>query len=254
VKRLEGKVAIITGAAQGLGLVTSKLFVREGAKVVATDIQAEKVASEIAAIGSKDIIAVTHDVRIEESWRQVVDKTISTFGHLEVLVNNAAINLQKNVITATFAEFKDAIDTNLSGCFLGINLCYPVVTKGAYSSIVNISSVGGLVGGPLTGDDAGYNASKGGLRLLTKHAAHVLAHDKIRVNSVHPGGIMTAMRDIVLEKHPAIEEVNRLWYSPLPPHGAYPEDVANGILFLASDESKAMTGSELVIDNGFSSN
>lgn len=252
MNRLENKVAIVTGAAQGTGLATVKLFLAEGAKVVATDIQGEKVEESIKAIGSDDVIALKHDVSSEEDWKNVVAKTMEKFGKLDVLVNNAGFSTGKNVEETTLDGWNKVIGVNATGCFLGIKYCSEVMGTEGHSSIVNIASVAGFVGGSRAGCDAAYHAAKGGERILTKHCAHALAYKKIRVNSIHPGGIFTEMARVSMERHPDVLD-NIKVFAPLAPHFSEPEDIAYGILYLASDESRTVTGAELAIDNGYSS-
>ncbi len=250
MNRLENKVAIITGAAQGVGLCAAKMFLSEGAKVVATDINGEKLEKAVAEIDSDNIIAIRHDVSSEEDWKNVVKKAIEKFGKLDVLVNNAGLIYGKSVEEESLDEWNKVIGVSATGCFLGIKTCAAVMGTEGHSSIVNISSAAGLVGGPRTGNDAAYNAAKGGERLLTKHCAQALAAKRIRVNSIHPGAIMTDMMKMIVSEKPEMLDVNRV-YSPLPPHYSDPEDIVYGIIYLASDEAKTVTGAELSIDNGF---
>lgn len=256
MNRLENKVAIITGAAGGLGLATAKMFLDEGAKVVATDINEALLNESIGAIENENIIAVAHDVTSEEGWKNVVEKTLEKFGKLDVLVNNAGILLGKNVLEETLEEWNKIISVSATGAFLGIKACAPVMGTDGHSSIVNISSFAGLRGGFRSGGDAAYNAAKGAERLLTKHCAHALAEKRIRVNSIHPGGIFTPMVQMMMEQMGlGLEDLEKA-HDPsqaLPPHMALPEDVAYGIIYLASDESRCVTGAELSIDNGMAS-
>ncbi|MBQ6699697.1 MAG: SDR family oxidoreductase [Oscillospiraceae bacterium] len=252
MNRLENKVAIITGAAQGVGLCAVKMFLDEGAKVVATDINGEKLFANIEALGRDDVIAVQHDVSSEEDWKNVVEKTLEKFGKLDVLVNNAGFILGKSVEVESLEEWNKIIGVSATGCFLGIKTCSAVMGTEGHSSIVNISSGAGLVGGPRTGNDAAYNTAKGGERLLTKHSAHALAYKNIRVNSIHPGSIMTDMLKMYIENDPNLLEWSK-GFCPLAPYYSDPEDIVYGIIYLASDESKTVTGAELAIDNGLSS-
>lgn len=249
MERFDGKVVIVTGAAQGLGLVTTKMFLEQGADVIATDINADLLHKEIAAIGSSKVVPFVMDVALEEDWKKLVDLVKEKYGTMDVLINNAAIIPGQDILKMSFEMFKKVVATNLDSVFLGMKYCHEVLKKGAYSSIVNISSIGGIKAGPSTGNDAGYNSSKAAVRNLTKHAAWVFAPDCIRVNSVHPAGINTEMRKAIMAADPsrAIEGAKR---SPLPPHCSEPEDVARVILFLAGTEPRTMTGAELVVDNG----
>ena len=252
MNRLENKVAIITGAAQGVGLCAVKMFLDEGAKVVATDIQGEKLFVNIKALNNENVVAVQHDVSSEEDWKKVVDTALEKFGKLDVLVNNAGLILGKSVEVESLEEWNKVIGVSATGCFLGIKTCSAVMGTEGHSSIVNISSGAGLVGGPRTGADAAYNTAKGGERLLTKHSAHALAYKKIRVNSIHPGAIATDMLKMYLEMDPNCMEATKV-HAPLAPHYSDPEDIVYGIIYLASDESKTVTGAELAIDNGLTS-
>ena len=252
MNRLENKVAIITGAAQGVGLCAVRMFLEEGAKVVATDIQGEKLFANIEALGSDNVIAIQHDVTSEEDWKNVVEKAVEKFGKLDVLVNNAGLILGKSVEVESLEEWNKGIGVSATGCFLGIKTCSAVMGTEGHSSIVNISSGAGLVGGGRTGGDAAYNTAKGGERLLTKHSAHALAHKRIRVNSIHPGAIATDMLKMYLEMDPGCLDASKP-YAPLAPHYSDPEDIVYGIIYLASDESKTVTGAELAIDNGLTS-
>ncbi len=243
--RLDGKVAIITGAGSGQGAVEAKLFAGEGAKVVATDIQLEavsKVVEEIRESGG-DAAAFEHNVSSEEDWDKVVGKTVEAYGKLDILVNNAGILINKTAEDTTLEEWNRVMDVNARGTFLGIRRVIPEMRKAGGGSIVNISSIYGILGY----GTAAYNASKGAVRSLTKNVAADFAKDNIRVNSVHPGIIATPMaRDAYddPERKAAVEEM-----TPLGRFGQ-PEDVAYGVLYLASDESTYMTGAELVLDGG----
>ena len=249
---LTGKVAIITGAAGGVGMATAKMFLEAGAQVVATDINYEKLQTNIESLGSENIVYMQHDVASEEDWQKVVDYAIEKFGHLEILVNNAGVVLGKNVETETLDEWNLVMNVSATGPFLGIKYCSKVMSTDGRSSIINVSSVAGLIGGVRSGDDAAYNSAKGAERLLSKHAAHTLASKRIRVNSIHPGGIMTEMAYEIGRKYP-----NRPYdlkqIAPLPPHMAKAEDVANLICFLASDDAAVITGAEIACDNGMTS-
>lgn len=248
--RLKGKVAIITGAAAGVGLTAVKMFLDEGAKVVGTDINGELLEKNLSAFDSDRVLWVRQDVSKEEDWKEVIAKTLEKFGKLDVLVNNAGFIVGKSVEEESLEEWNKVIGVSATGAFLGIKLCSAVMGTEGHSAIVNISSAAGLVGGPRTGNDAAYNAAKGGERLLTKHSAQALAYKRIRVNSIHPGGIATEMLKKIISERPEMLDANKV-FAPLPPHIADPEDIVYGIIFLASDEAKSVTGAELSIDNGF---
>lgn len=245
--RLIDKVVIITGAASGQGAEEARLFAKEGAKVVATDIQnalLQKVVTEIQDAGG-DAIAVLHDVTSTADWQTVVSTAIETFGKVDILINNAGVTGQ---IGQTIEEIDEKtwnfiLDINTRGPFLGMKAVIPEMKKNGGGSIVNISSLSGIYG---IGNPA-YNSSKGGLRTLTKNVALDYGKYNIRVNSVHPGVIDTPMiaeftndpksRDYTLASIP----MNKL---------GKPSDIAYAVLFLASDESQFVTGIELIVDGG----
>lgn len=248
MERFKDKVVVVTGAGQGLGKVVAKMFADEGAKVILAGRTASKVENAAAEIGGS-AVPFTMDCGVEADWARLVDFIKSSYGELDYLVNNAAIIVQKDILTMTFEEFKETEHCNLDSVFLGMKYCHEVLKKGVYSAIVNISSVGGLKAGPSTGNDAGYNATKAGVRNLTKHAASVFAPEAIRVNSVHPSGINTQMRKDVIAAHPELEAAAAAT-NPIPPYCSEPEEVASVVLFLCDPASRTMTGSEVVIDCG----
>lgn len=248
MERFKDKVVVVTGAGQGLGKVVAKMFADEGAKVILAGRTASKVENAAAEIGGS-AVPFTMDCGVEADWARLVDFIKSSYGELDYLVNNAAIIMQKDILTMTFEEFKETEHCNLDSVFLGMKYCHEVLKKGVYSAIVNISSVGGLKAGPSTGNDAGYNATKAGVRNLTKHAAYVFAPEAIRVNSVHPSGINTQMRKDVIAAHPELEAASATT-NPIPPYCSEPEEVASVVLFLCDPASRTMTGSEVVIDCG----
>jgi len=249
--RVKGKVAIITGGAGGLGKAEALLLAQEGAKVVVTDIaeaRGKKVAEEIRHQGGKAIF-VKHDVTIEQGWREVIEKTLAEFSKLDVLVNNAGVIIFKNIEDTSFDEWRWVISINLDGVFLGTKYAMGAMKRSGGGSIINISSTAGIVG---TLDTSAYHASKGGVRLFTKAAAlecSKAGYDyNIRVNSIHPGVIKTPMTKDLLGDEDSRREV--LSWHPIG-HVGEPEDIAYGVLYLASDESKFITGAELVIDGGW---
>ncbi len=246
--RFEGKIAVVTGAGQGVGLACAKKFVAEGATVVGVGRTEAKLLKAAEEIGG-EYIPYTMNVGSEEDWIRFIRFLRDKFGTIDILVNNAAIIMQKDILTMTYEEYKTTINTNLDSVFLGMKLGYEVIKKDNYSAIVNISSVGGLKAGPDTGNDAGYNAAKAGVRNLTKHASYVFAKDKIRVNSVHPGAIATQMLVDYLAAYPEIEKTMAV-NSPLPPHYSTADEIAECVLFLSDPASKPVTGSELVCDCG----
>lgn len=247
--RLEGKVAIITGAAGAQGEAEAKLFAKEGAKVVVTDVNEEgvnRVVNEIKEAGG-EAIGVVHDVSSPEDWDKVVEKTVNEFGAIHILVNNAGITgqIMQPIEEMTIEEYNKIMDINAKGPFLGIKAVLEEMKKVDGASIVNISSLSGMYG---IGNPA-YNSSKGALRLLTKNVALDYAKFNIRVNSVHPGTIETPMIKEVLDANDRAGRKAALSTIPLNFLGQA-EDVANAVLFLASDESRFITGTELVIDGG----
>jgi 3(or 17)beta-hydroxysteroid dehydrogenase len=251
MNRLQGKVALVTGGALGLGRATASLLAREGARVVITDIRdhdgAEAVA-EIEKAGGKALF-VHHDVSKEDQWISVIDGTLKNFGQLDALVNNAGIAITANVEELSFADWRKLMSVNLDGVFLGVKHGIRAMKQsGRGGSIIHLSSVEGLVGDP---DLPAYNASKGGVRLLTKSAALHCAKTGtgIRVNSIHPGYIWTPM----VQAGPGDAEARRRALVALHPcgHLGEPDDIAWGVVYLASDESKFIIGSELVIDGGY---
>jgi len=246
MKRLQNKVAIITGAAGGMGAAEAKLFAEHGANVMATDIQGEKVALwvEDAKKSGLSIEHIAHDVTSQNDWQKVIDKTLAIYGRIDILINNAGIFPAGATTENTTKESWDkVIAINLTGPFLGCQLCIPHMKKASGGSIVNISSIAGLVGG----NGPAYTASKGGLRLLTKDLAVELAKDNIRVNSIHPGGVLTPMTEDIVNMEGGKELMKNM--CPLGRIGNAME-IAYGALYLASDESTYTTGAELVIDGG----
>ena len=243
--RLEGKVAIITGAAHGMGAEEARLFAREGARVVVADILEEgrKVEAEIAEAGGEAMFQRL-DVTQEQEWEAAVAATVARFGKLDVLVNNAGVSGTNEPDFMSTDAWDRIMDINAKGTFLGVKYAIPAMQKAGGGSIVNISSVAGFVGS--LNIHVAYNASKGAVRILTKTLAIQYARDGIRVNSVHPGRmppmLTSALTDPETRRQAALSH-------PMGRDGR-PEEVANGVLFLASDEASYITGTELVIDGG----
>lgn len=251
--RVSGKVAIVTGAAKGIGEATARLLAAEGASVVVTDLDVEggdRVVQEIVAQGGRARFQ-HQDVTSEEGWIEVVAATVAAFGGLSVLVNNAGIGIAGTVEDATLEDWRKVMAVNLDAVFLGTKHAIGAMRAAGGGSIINLSSIEGIVGDP---NLVAYNASKGGVRLMTKSAALHCAKtgSNVRVNSVHPGFIWTPMVESYLGSLGDVDE-GREATGKLHPvgHLGQPADIAAGILYLASDESKFMTGSELVIDGGF---
>ncbi|MDE7547021.1 SDR family oxidoreductase [Acetobacter fabarum] len=248
--RVAGKVAIVTGAANGIGKATAILLAKEGARVVVADLQEEaghSTVAEIKAAGGEALF-VKLNVTQEADWQNAVNLAEQTFGKLDVAVNNAGIAYSGTVESTSLEDWQRVQSINLNGVFLGTKYAVEAMKKAGGGSIINLSSIEGLVGDPTL---AAYNASKGGVRLFTKSAALHCAKSgyRIRVNSVHPGYIWTPMVQ-GLTKDGAEARQKLVDLHPLG-HLGEPEDIAYGILYLASDESKFMTGSELVIDGGY---
>ena len=244
--RLEGKVALVTGAASGIGAATARRFVAEGASVALTDVRAEvgaALAETLNADGHRACF-VPLDVTSESQWEAAVARVTGRFGAPTVLVNNAGIYALRLIEDTSPAELDRMMEVNVKGVFLGIKAVLPAMRAGGGGSIVNLSSVAGIIGSAISSD---YNASKGAVRILTKCAALQYAKDGIRCNSVHPAPIDT---DMGWQAMPAGEiRERRLQEIPLGRMGTA-DEVANAILFLASDEASFVTGSELVVDGG----
>ncbi|MER1987258.1 MAG: glucose 1-dehydrogenase [Solibacillus sp.] len=238
--RLAGKVAIITGAAQGMGAAHAKIFTEQGAKVVLTDLNEEKGRALAAELGDNALF-LKQDVTSEEGWAEVVAKAEAVFGPVNVLVNNAGISVNKFILDLSLDEYMKIVNINQVSVFLGMKAVAGSMAKAGGGSIVNISSINGLVGGAV-----GYTDTKFAVRGMTKAAALNLAPMGIRVNSVHPGVIATPM--IMQEDaKEAIEEFAK--FIPLK-RVSQPEEVSQLVLFLASDESSYSTGAEFVVDGG----
>ena len=245
--RLEGKVAFISGGARGMGAEEARLFAKEGAKVAIGDVLEEeglRVVEEISETGGQALFVLL-DVTSETQWQQAVATAVRDFGKLDILVNNAGIGGSGMVEDTTVAEWDRVMDINAKGVFLGTKTAIPEMRQNG-GCIINISSQLGLVG--VDSSSPQYQASKGAVRIFTKATAIQYAQDGIRANSVHPGPIVTPMT----EASRADRELYQMTVSRIP-LGRYgqPADVAYGVLFLASDESSFMTGSELVIDGGW---
>ncbi|TSJ66137.1 SDR family oxidoreductase [Allobacillus sp. SKP2-8] len=223
-----------------MGAAHAKLFIEQGAKVVLTDLNEEKGEALATELG-ENALFVKQNVTSEEDWATVIEKTEETFGPANVLVNNAGITLAKSLFDLTLEEYKRTVEINQVSVFLGMKAVAPSMKKAGSGSIVNISSMNGLVGGAI-----GYTDTKFAVRGMTKAAALNLSPMGIRVNSVHPGVIATPM--VVQEDtKAAVEEFSK---SIPMKRVAQPEEVSNMVLFLASDESSYSTGSEFVIDGG----
>ena len=253
--RLEHKVALVSGAAQGMGAVESALFAEEGAAVVVADIQTargERVTADISRKGGRAAF-VELDVTKEESWRLAVEMTVTRFGRLDILVNNAGTGYRSSFEDTPLEAWNHVNEVNLTGTFLGIRTVLPVMKAKRSGSIINVSSVMGLVAAlypDITEAQApAYAASKAAVRLLTKTAAAQYAGFGIRVNSVVPGFTMTEMGRSSWD-----DPERRALFLPHIPmkRWAEPEEIARAILFLASDDSSYITGADLIVDGGYS--
>ena len=244
--RLEGKVALISGGARGQGATEGQLFVDEGAKVVLADIldaEGEATAAQIRENGG-EASYVHLDVASEDDWQAAIEFTLQTYGRIDILINNAAIYRRTPIVDTDLEEWRQIMEINSTGVFLGTKHAIPAMRRSGGGSIVNISSTAGLVG---SARGSAYGASKGSVRLFTKYTAIQHATENIRANSIHPGPIDTEMiADNIGTPEGRAESEARV---PLRRIGTV-MDVAYGALFLASDESSYMTGAELVIDGG----
>ena len=254
MKRLQNKIALITGAAQGIGLATAKLFAKNGAKVLLTDINEEEVLtqSEKMKLDYPDqILAIKHDVTSADDWKTAVNYIDSEFGGINILVNNAGIMAVGTIEDETFEQWKQVHNIDLDSVFLGCKYTIPIMKKQKKGSIINVSSISGIIAGH---NLAAYNSAKAGVRHLSKSVAVHCAREKndIRCNSIHPVFIDTNLLEGLykkLGKEKAIEKLSR--QIPMGKIGE-PNDVAFAILYLASDESKFVTGTEIRIDGGIS--
>jgi len=251
--RVQDKIAIVTGAARGIGEAVATMLAREGAQVFVTDLDAAAGESCVQTIraGGGQAEFLSHDVTREQDWERVTAQVLERCGRLDVLVNNAGIGSESNAEQMPLEEWRRVMAVNLDSVYFGTRFAIGAMRRGGGGSIVNIASVEAMVGHPQA---AAYNAAKGGVRTYTKSAALHCARDGtgIRVNSVHPGFVRTPMLDSYLAQTGDPEALLQalVQLHPLGRLGR-PEDVAWGVLYLASDESRWVTGSELVIDGGF---
>jgi NAD(P)-dependent dehydrogenase (short-subunit alcohol dehydrogenase family) len=246
MKRLEGRIALVTGGASGIGKATAFRFIEEGAKVVISDIQdalGAAVEKELQAKG--EALYLHHDVSNEDSWKDVLSKVEAKFGGLDILFNNAGIGDTLTIEDTPLENYLKTTAVTQTSVFLGMKLAAPLLKKSKYASVINTSSIFGISGG--FGASPAYHAAKGAVRLMTKSASLGWATQGIRVNSVHPGFINTPILGNAKETEfgnvmKQVTPMNRL---------GRPEEIAAGVAFLASDDASFMTGSELVIDGGF---
>ncbi len=246
--RLAGKVALVSGGARGMGAAEARLFAREGARVVIGDVleaEGKAVEADVNAKGGEAVF-VRLDVTREADWERAVAAALARFDGLHVLVNNAGVSAASRIEDTTVEAWDRVMDVNAKGVFLGTKAVIPAMRRAGGGSIVNISSQLGLVG--MDDSSPQYQASKGAVRLLTKTTALQYARDGIRANSVHPGPIVTPMTE--RRRADPAQYQRMLGRIPLGRYGE-PDEVAYGVLYLASDESAFVTGSELVIDGGW---
>jgi 3alpha(or 20beta)-hydroxysteroid dehydrogenase len=242
--RLQGKVAIITGSAGGIGLAAARRFAGEGALVLLSDADAAGARRLAEELGD-GVASRAHDVTSEADWEAVASWALETHGRIDILLNNAGVFLAVPLAETSLEDFRRVIDVNLVGVFLGMRAVAPAMTKQRAGSIINVSSVAGLGGSPYL---TAYAASKWAVRGMTKVVAKELAQFGVRVNSLHPGQIDTDMNARQREKTP--ELIDKLIRGiPLGRIGT-PQELAHAFVYLASDESIYVTGSELVVDGG----
>ena len=252
--RVENKAAIITGAASGLGFAAAQKLMDEGAKVLLTDINEDVINSmpeRLSNYSKTQFQTMVHDVANEESWINVIENAENQFGKINILVNSAGISLGADVVSTDFEIWKKVHQVNLDSVFLGCKYAVPIMSKSGQGSIINLSSISGIVAGWNT---AAYNSSKAGVRLLSKSVALYCAKKgyDVRCNSVHPAFVDTPILDPLKQafgEENAVAKLSR--QIPMNKIGDT-DDVSYAILYLASDESKFMTGTEIVLDGGLS--
>lgn len=249
--RVKGKVALVTGAAMGMGKSHSELLAAEGAMVFVTDRDEASGAAVVKSIkdagGQAEFIK--HDVTLESDWANVAATIKKQAGKLDILVNNAGILIFKPVHETEPDEWDQVMNVNVKGVYLGIRACTPLMIDSGGGSIINISSIYGIVAAPMAG---AYIASKGAIRMMSKSCAVDLIQHNIRVNSIHPGVIDTPMTKDLL--HSDAETRKAIMGATLFDRACQPEEVSQAVLFLASDESSFVHGSELVVDGGYTAN
>jgi 3alpha(or 20beta)-hydroxysteroid dehydrogenase len=247
VGRLDGKVALITGGARGMGKSHVRHFVAEGARVVLGDVLDDRGEHVAAGLGEESCRYVHHDVTSEEQWAAAVATALSAFGQLDILVNNAGVLTFASIEQMPLADFRRILDVNAVGCWLGMKSVIPAMTAAGRGSIVNISSIEGFTG---AAGLSAYSASKFAIRGMTKAAARELGPAGIRVNSVHPGGVLTRMvLDTGGSSYSGDDGTGFLKAMPLG-RFADPSEISHLVAYLASDDSSYSTGSEFIADGG----
>lgn len=246
--RFDGKIAVVTGAGQSLGLAVSEAFIKEGAKVIMIGRTASKIEAAAASLG-ESAIPYPMDVGVEQHWLDLVEYIKKNFGEIDYVINNAAVMKSENVFTTTLASFQDTMKTNLEGTFMSMKYMYEVMKKGCYSAFVNIASIGAHRSGPSNCYDIAYNASKGAVLQISKHCAYAYAPDRIKVNIVTPASIDSPMRAAYYAANPeyAKSAAERM---PMPPHTTQPYEMAPAVLFCCDPACPTMTGAEILVDNG----
>lgn len=247
--RLNGKTAIITGGANGIGKATVQKFLEQGANVIFTDISEDNAQKTLAEMKNKfdNVLFIKHDVQKENDWINVVGQAIDKFGRVDVLFNNAGLYSTNSVVDYSIEEWNRVMGVNVTGVFLGMKYVVPIMREQQNGSIINASSLAGI---KASANHTLYGASKGAVRMMSKDLAIEVAGDSIRVNSIHPGVIQTTMGDAVASGF-NVETEQLANVIPLKRVGK-PEDIANLVVFLASDESTFITGTEILIDGGSS--
>ncbi|MES2127932.1 MAG: glucose 1-dehydrogenase [Pseudomonadota bacterium] len=254
MNRVANKVAIVTGAAKGIGLASAQRLAREGARVLLTDIDSaagEQQAQQLVAEG-RSAAFMKHDTRCASDWTHVIERALAQWDRFDILVNNAGIAPLGNVEQVSMEDWRRTLEVNLDGVFIGTQQAIAAMKKHGGGAIVNVASIEGLIGEPMV---AAYNASKGGVRIFTKSAAVHCARAgyNIRINTVCPGFAETTMVTGGMQDMPAqaAQQFQQALFQRIPMGRlARPEEIASAILFLASDESSFMTGADLVIDGG----